>query len=50
MRKAVVFSGGGDNGITPVLGRVARAKIFGWMIYGAGFAIWLFDRRPRPRI
>ena len=26
----------------PVLGRIANAKIFGWVIYAAGFAIWLF--------
>jgi hypothetical protein len=42
MRKAVAFSAGGDNGRTPVLGRIAKAKIFAWVIYGAGFAIWLF--------
>ena len=25
-----------------MLGRIANAKIFGWVIYAAGFAIWLF--------
>jgi hypothetical protein len=25
-----------------VWGRIANAKIFGWVIYAAGFAIWLF--------
>jgi hypothetical protein len=25
-----------------VRGRIANAKIFGWAIYAAGFAIWLF--------
>jgi len=26
----------------PVRGRIANAKSFGWAIYAAGFAIWLF--------
>jgi hypothetical protein len=26
----------------PVLRRIANAKIFGWLLYAAGFAIWLF--------
>src|SRR5437016_10650332 len=26
----------------PVRGRIANAKTFGWVIYAAGFAIWLF--------
>jgi hypothetical protein len=25
-----------------VPGRIANAKIFGWVIYAAGFAVWLF--------
>jgi hypothetical protein len=32
----------GDGGRKPVPGRIANAKIFGWAIYAAGFAIWLF--------
>jgi hypothetical protein len=32
----------GDGGRKPVRGRIANAKIFGWAIYAAGFAIWLF--------
>jgi hypothetical protein len=34
----------------PVRGRIAKAKTLGWIIYVAGFAIWLFGlfaRRPR---
>jgi hypothetical protein len=38
----VAFSPGGDGDRKPVLGRIANAKIFGWVIYAAGFAIWLF--------
>jgi len=30
------------GGIKPVRGRIANAKSFGWAIYAAGFAIWLF--------
>jgi hypothetical protein len=26
----------------PVRGKIANAKTFGWLIYAAGFAIWLF--------
>jgi|SRR5262245_24185800 len=26
----------------PVRGRIANAKTFGWLLYAAGFAIWLF--------
>jgi hypothetical protein len=26
----------------PVRGRIAKAKTLGWIIYVAGFAIWLF--------
>jgi hypothetical protein len=33
---------GGDGGRKPVRGRIANAKNFGWAIYAAGFAIWLF--------
>jgi hypothetical protein len=33
---------GGDSGRKPVRGRIANAKSFGWAIYAAGFAIWLF--------
>ena len=33
---------GGDGGRKPVRGRIANAKSFGWAIYAAGFAIWLF--------
>ena len=25
-----------------MLGRIANAKIFGWVIYAVGFAVWLF--------
>jgi hypothetical protein len=35
-------SSGGDGGGRPVPGRIANAKSFGWLIYAAGFAIWLF--------
>jgi hypothetical protein len=38
----VGFSAGGDGGREPVWGRIANAKIFGWVIYAAGFAVWLF--------
>jgi hypothetical protein len=38
----VIFSAGGDGGKKPVPGRIANAKSFGWAIYAAGFAIWLF--------
>ncbi len=42
----VLASGGllgwGDGGRRAVPGRIAKAKIFGWAIYAAGFAIWLF--------
>jgi hypothetical protein len=31
-----------DGGRKPVRGRIANAKTFGWLIYAAGFAIWLF--------
>jgi hypothetical protein len=37
-----VSSAGGDGGREPVWGRIANAKIFGWVIYAAGFAVWLF--------
>src|SRR5262245_66164030 len=38
----LAFSAGGDGGRKPVRGRIANAKSFGWAIYAAGFAIWLF--------
>jgi hypothetical protein len=38
----VAFSVGGDGGRKTVPGRIASAKSFGWAIYVAGFAIWLF--------
>ena len=38
----VVCSAGGDGGRKTVPGRIANAKNFGWAIYAAGFAIWLF--------
>jgi hypothetical protein len=38
----VAFLAGQNGGIKPVRGRIANAKIFGWLIYAAGFAIWLF--------
>jgi len=38
----VAFWAGGDGGGRAVPGRIAKAKIFGWAIYAAGFAIWLF--------
>src|SRR6266446_9322630 len=38
----VVCSAGGDGGRKTVPGRIANAKSFGWAIYAAGFAIWLF--------
>jgi hypothetical protein len=31
-----------DGGRKPVRDRIANAKILGWVIYAAGFAIWLF--------
>jgi hypothetical protein len=39
---AVTFSASGDSGRKAVRGRIANAKTFGWVIYAAGFAIWLF--------
>jgi hypothetical protein len=38
----LAFSAGGDGGRKSVRGRIANAKSFGWAIYAAGFAIWLF--------
>jgi hypothetical protein len=38
----VAFSAGGDGGRKSVRGRIANAKTLGWVIYVAGFAIWLF--------
>ena len=38
----MAFSAGGDSDRNPLLGRTANGKIFGWVIYAAGFAIWLF--------
>jgi hypothetical protein len=38
----VAFSVGGDGGRKLVRGRIVNAKTFGWLIYAAGFAIWLF--------
>jgi hypothetical protein len=38
----VAFSAGGDGGKKPVPRTIANAKSFGWAIYAAGFAIWLF--------
>jgi hypothetical protein len=38
----VAFSAGGDGGRKAVRGRIANTKTFGWLIYAAGFAIWLF--------
>jgi hypothetical protein len=38
----VAFSAGGDGGRRSVWGRITNAKIIGWVIYAAGFAIWLF--------
>ena len=38
----MAFSAGGDGGKKPVPHRIANAKNFGWAIYAAGFAIWLF--------
>jgi hypothetical protein len=40
--RAVACSASGDGGRKPVQGRIANAKSFGWAIYAAGFAIWLF--------
>jgi hypothetical protein len=37
-----ILASGGDGGRKPVRGRIANAKSFGWAIYAAGFAIWLF--------
>jgi hypothetical protein len=37
-----VAGAGGDGGRKSVRGRIANAKSFGWVIYAAGFAIWLF--------
>jgi hypothetical protein len=38
----VACSAGGDGGRKLVRSRIATAKSFGWAIYAAGFAIWLF--------
>jgi hypothetical protein len=38
----VAFSAGGDGSRKTVPSRIVNAKSFGWAIYGAGFAIWLF--------
>jgi hypothetical protein len=38
----LAFSAGCDGGRKPMRGRIANAKSFGWAIYAAGFAIWLF--------
>jgi hypothetical protein len=38
----MVFSAGGNGGRRPMRARFATVKIFGWLIYAAGFAIWLF--------
>ena len=41
----LILASGGllcDGGRKLVRGRIAKAKIFGWAIYAAGFAIWLF--------
>jgi hypothetical protein len=38
----MVFSAGGGGGRRRVWGRIANTKIFGWVIYAAGFAIWVF--------
>ena len=38
----MAFSAGGDGERRLVRGRIANAKSFGWAIYAAGFAIWLF--------
>jgi len=35
-------SAGGDGGRRSVRSRIANVKSFGWAIYAAGFAIWLF--------
>ena len=32
----------GGGGRRPGLGRMAKAKSIGWVIYVAGFVIWLF--------
>ena len=40
--RAVAFSAGGDGERRLVRGRIANAKSFGWAIYAAGFALWLF--------
>jgi hypothetical protein len=43
-----VSSAGGDGGREPVWGRIANAKIFGWVLYAAGFAVWLFGTQATP--
>jgi hypothetical protein len=40
--RALVFSAGSNGGRRPMRARFATVKIFGWLIYAAGFAIWLF--------
>jgi hypothetical protein len=40
--RALAFSAGGEGGRKQVRLRIANAKILGWLIYVAGFAIWLF--------
>jgi hypothetical protein len=38
----MAFSAGGDGGKKPVQRRIANLKSFAWVIYAAGFAIWVF--------
>jgi hypothetical protein len=40
--RALVFSALGNGGRRPMRARFATVKTFGWLIYAAGFAIWLF--------
>jgi len=40
--RAVAFSVGGDDGGSSVRSRIVNVKTFGWAIYAARFAIWLF--------
>jgi hypothetical protein len=40
--RALACSACGDGGRKPMRVRFATAKIFGWLIYTAGFAIWLY--------
>jgi hypothetical protein len=40
--RAAAFSVGGDGVRRSVRSRIANAKSFGWAIYAAGFAVWLF--------